>query len=93
MVVGLWMLLCRIGPGFEYFQDEEVELVDEPGIDHLALKVGEAFDHQGRRHTLGWRRRKAESLEFVHVSARTVTDSHDLGRQFQRWDGQSHTPS
>jgi hypothetical protein len=29
----------------------------------------------------------------VHVSARTVTDSHDLGRQFQRWDGQSHTPS
>ena len=25
------MLLRRIRPGFEYFQDEEVELVDESG--------------------------------------------------------------
>ena len=45
MVDRLWMLLRRIRPGFEYLQDEEVELVDEPGIDHLALKVtgGEAY--------------------------------------------------
>jgi hypothetical protein len=69
MVDGLRMLLRRISPGFEYFEDEEVELVDEPGIDYLALKVSEALSHQRRRHTLGWRWRKAKSLEFVHVSA------------------------
>ena len=67
MVDCLRMLLCPIGPGFEYFQDEEIELVDESGIANLALKVSEALSHQGWRHTLGWRRRKAESLEFRHT--------------------------
>jgi hypothetical protein len=42
MVDGLRMLLRRIRPGFEYLQDEKVELVDEPGIDHLALAVTSA---------------------------------------------------
>ena len=49
VVNGFWMLLRRIRPGFEYFQDEKVELVDEPGVDHLALKIGEALSHQRLR--------------------------------------------
>jgi hypothetical protein len=54
MVDGLQMLLCRVRPGFDDFKDEQVELADEPGIDHLAFKVGEALGHQRRRHMLGW---------------------------------------
>src|ERR1017187_4468495 len=45
MVDGLWLLLLRISPSLDHFQDEQVELVYEPGIDHLALKVGEAFSN------------------------------------------------
>jgi len=56
-----------------------VELVDEPGIDYLALKVGEALSHQRRRHTLGWRRRQTEPLEFVHVPAGAVAIATTLG--------------
>src|ERR1035437_9131687 len=69
MVNRLRILLYGIGPGFDHFQDEEVELADETGIDHLAFKVGEALGNQGWRHALGWRRRQAESLELVHVPA------------------------
>jgi hypothetical protein len=36
VVNGFWMILRRIRPGFECFQDEEVELVDESAIDYLA---------------------------------------------------------
>ena len=36
MVDGPRMLLLRIRPGFEYFQDEAVELVDGPGIDRVS---------------------------------------------------------
>lgn len=39
MVDRLWMLLRRIRPNFEYFQDEEVELDDEPGINYLLLRM------------------------------------------------------
>jgi len=35
------MLLRRSRPSRDHLQDEEVELVDEPGIDCLALKVSE----------------------------------------------------
>src|ERR1035441_6449055 len=87
MVDGLRVLLHRISPGFDDFQYEEVELADETGIDHLAFKVGEAFGHQRRRHTLGWRRRQAESLELVHVPSRAIANTHDLGCQFNRWNG------
>src|ERR1017187_9334460 len=69
MMDRLRILLYGIGPGFDHFQDEEVELADETGIDHLAFKVGEALGNQGWRHALGWRRRQAESLELVHVPA------------------------
>ena len=46
---GLRMLLRRVSPGFEYFQDEEVELVDEPGIRCIRLlkgRIGETA-HEG----------------------------------------------
>ena len=75
MVDGLRMLLGRISPGFDDFKDEQVELADEPGIDHLAFEVGEALGHQRRRHILGWHRRQAESLELVHVPPRAITDT------------------
>ena len=75
MVDGLWMLLCRVRPGFDDFQDEQVELADEMGIDHLAFKVGEALGNQWRGHTLGRRRRQAESFELVHIPPRAVANS------------------
>ena len=79
MVDGLWMLLCWVRPGFDHFQDKEVELVDETGIDHLAFKVGKALGHQRRRHTLSWHRRQAESLELVHVPPEQLPIPTTLG--------------
>ena len=87
MVDGLWMLLGRVCPGFDHFKNEEIVLVDEMSIDHLAFKVGEALGHQRRRDTLGWCWRQTKSLELVHISPRAVTDTHDLGRKFRRWNG------
>src|SRR5271157_4471922 len=75
MVDGLRILLRRIDPGLEHFQDEEIVLVDETGIGHLAFEIGETFGHQRRRHALGWRRCQTESLELLHVPARAVADS------------------
>src|SRR5208282_2588937 len=84
MVDGLWILLSGIDPGLEHFKDEEIVLVDETGIGHLAFEIGETLGHQRRRHALGWRRRQSESLELLYVPARAVADFHDFGRQFQR---------
>jgi len=67
MVDGLRILLRRVNPGFSHFQDEEVELVDETGIDYLAFEVGEALGYQRRHHTSGRDRRQTEPLEFIHI--------------------------
>ena len=32
--------MCRIGPGLEHLKDEEIVLVDETGIGHLAFEIG-----------------------------------------------------
>ena len=45
MVDGLRILLRRIGPGLEHFKDEEIVLVDETGIGHLAFEIGETLGH------------------------------------------------
>ena len=87
MVDGLRVLLCRIGPGFDHLQDEDVERVDETGIDHLTFEVGEALGHQRRRHTLGWHWRQAKSLELVYISPRAVANTQDLACHFQRRNG------
>ena len=58
MVNGLWILLRRIAPSLEHLQNEEIEFVDEMGIDNLAFEVGETLGYQRRRHTLGWRLRQ-----------------------------------
>ena len=78
MVNGLRILLRRIAPSLEHFQNKEIEFVDEMGIDNLAFEVGEALGNQRRRHTLGWRLRQAESLELVDIAARAIADSHDF---------------
>src|ERR1039458_8266061 len=87
MVDGFRMLLCWVRPGFDHFQDEQVELTDETGIDHLAFEVGEAFGHQRRPHTRGFLRRPAEPLAVVPVLSRAIANTHDLGRKFHRWNG------
>ena len=87
VVNGLRILLCWVDPGLEDLQNEEFELVNETGIDHLALEVGETTGHQRRRYTLGWRLRQTESLQLVYIAARAVADSHDYGRQFQPRNG------
>jgi len=69
MVNGLRVLLRRIDPCLEHFKDEEIVLVDETGIGHLAFKIGETLGHERRRHALGWRWRQTESLELVHIQA------------------------
>src|ERR1035438_10276004 len=45
MVDGFGILLRRIGPGLEHFKDEEIVLVDETGIGHLAFEIGETLGH------------------------------------------------
>ena len=45
---GLGLLLRRIDPGFQYFEDEQIVVFDEAPVGHLALKVGEAFDDERR---------------------------------------------
>jgi hypothetical protein len=45
MVDGLRILLHRIGPRLEHFKDEEIVLVDEPRIGHLAFEIGETLGH------------------------------------------------
>jgi hypothetical protein len=37
--------LRRIDPGLEHFKDEEIVLVDETGIGHLAFEIGETLCH------------------------------------------------
>src|ERR1035438_8640511 len=85
VVNGLRIPLRRVDPGLEDLQNEEIELVNEPGIDHLAFEIGETLGHQRRRYAFGWRLRQTESLELVYIAARAVTDSDDFGGQFQRW--------
>jgi hypothetical protein len=46
MVDRLRILLRRIAPSLENLQDEEIEFVDEMGIDDLAFEVGEALCNQ-----------------------------------------------
>jgi len=87
------MLLRRIHPGFEYLQDEEVELVDELGIDHLALKVGQALGDQRRHHTLGWRRRQTEPLELDGSSRTGLTLISTLARVLLFVNSSWHTAS
>src|ERR1035437_3708232 len=58
------ILLCGVGPCFNNFKNEEVELLDEMGIDHLAFEVGKAFGDQGWCHTLGGRRCQTKLLDL-----------------------------
>ena len=67
MVNGLRIFLRRIDPGLEHFEDEEIVLVDETGIGHLAFEIGETLGYQRRRHALGWRRRQTKSIELLYV--------------------------
>jgi hypothetical protein len=69
MMNGLRILLCRVCPSLENLQNEEVEFVDEMGIDYLAFEVGEALGNQRRRHTLGRCLRQAEALELIDIAA------------------------
>src|ERR1019366_486681 len=84
MVDGFWILLRRIGPGLEHLKDEEIVLVDETGICHLAFEIGKTLCHQRRYHALGWRRSQAEFLELPRLRRRAVPTPHDLGGQLQR---------
>src|ERR1017187_2876283 len=45
MVDGFRVPLRRIDPGLEHFKDEEIVLVDETGIGHLAFEIGETLGH------------------------------------------------
>ena len=45
MVDGLRILLRRIDPGLDNLKDEEIVLVDETGIGHLAFEIGETLSH------------------------------------------------
>jgi len=84
MVNGLRILPCRVRPSLEHLQNEEIEFVDEMGIDYIAFEVGEALGNQRRRNTLGWCLRQAESLELVDIAARAITYSYDYLCQTQR---------
>jgi len=53
MVIGLGIFLRRIDPGLEYFKDEEVILVHEMGISHLAFEIRKTLGDQRRRNALG----------------------------------------
>jgi|ERR1017187_41388 nucleotide-binding universal stress UspA family protein len=83
MVDCLWILSCPIDPSLQDLQNEEIEPVDETSIDYLAFEIREAFSHEGRRHALGSHRRQSKSLEFVHVTTRTVAYRHYFARQFK----------
>ena len=50
MVDGLWVLLRRISPSLDHFQDEEIEFVDEMGIDNLAFEIRTALVDKWRLH-------------------------------------------
>ena len=53
MVDGLGILLCRIDPGLEYLEDEQIVAVYQPPIDDYSFEIGETLRHQWRRYALG----------------------------------------
>ena len=87
MVDGLRILLRRINPGLEHFKNEEVVLVDETSVGHLAFEIGKTLGHERRCHPLGWRRRQTKPLELVHISSRAVAYFHAPERQFELRNG------
>lgn len=69
MVDGFRILLRRISPRLDHFEDEEIVFIDKTSIGHYAFEIRETLGHERRCHSLGWHRRQAESLELLHVPA------------------------
>src|ERR1039457_5770502 len=81
MVNGLRILLRRIGPGLEHFENEQVVAVDQPPIGDSAFEIGETLRHEWRRHALGRERRQVDRGELIEIAARRISDLTHLRRQ------------
>jgi len=87
MVERLGVLLRRIDPGFDCFENEQVVLADKPRIDDFAFEVGKALGDERRGNLFCRNCRQTESLELVHILAGTVASADNLARQFARRNG------
>lgn len=87
MVDRLRVLLRRIDPGFDYFENEQVVLADKPRINDLAFEVGKALGNERRGNLFGRNCRQTESLELVHILTGAVANAHNFAGQFARRNG------
>lgn len=81
-----------ISPGVQNLKDKEIVLANEPGVGYLAFEIGKALGHQRGSDAFGGERRDAEPPELVHVPARAVANSHNLGSQFHRRNSDNAFP-
>ena len=78
------LLLRRVDPRLDHFEDEEVVLRRQLRVDHLAFQIGVTLVDQRDIDQFAGRRRQMKLLELIDLSPRRVPDADHLGRQFDR---------
>ena len=66
---GLDVFMRRLGPRLQHFQDEQIVLVHETGIDDLAFEIGKTLRNQRRRDAFRRKRCQPESSKLLHIAA------------------------
>lgn len=78
MVLGF---LRRIDPGFQLLENEQIVLIHQTTVGHLALEIGETLCDQRGCNMFCWYRRQLKSFKLRNVAARAITDIHDILRE------------
>jgi hypothetical protein len=89
---GLRLLLRRIDPGLQHFEDEQIIVFDEAPVGYLAFQVGETFGDERRLDARGRQPGQAVLFKFVDRAAGRIADLHHFARQSARRNAITHSP-
>jgi hypothetical protein len=84
---GLRLLLRRIDPGLQHFEDEQIIVFDEAPVGYLAFQVGETFGDERRLDARCRQPGQAVFFKFVDRAAGRIADLHHFARQSARRNG------